>query len=388
MIAFARPGLLPKMHDDRSRFSVSSSSGPGTPDLQVWGSYFGDHSPAEANSDSSTPLVGKDGGFFGPSGASSAEQLRMKLMALQVASQEFEVPCLVAPPGLELECVKAPGYVVDSFGVDLPRRAMPDSFGVDVRRRSVVQVPGFIDSPSHTPPAVPEPQKMPSRWKRSTVDAPQAPGLVIRVPASPPSMSSPTSVSPSSARQQRMRGVSPRHSAGGNGLAEGAVVSIGSIGHPHVCQDACPYVKRKGGCKEGANCTKCHLCFWRKRSKCATSGSQTGRSTPSSTETSHTPNSISSRSSAVPTPPKPGKAMTQSSAKTTAPQLVTAFMQGPAPTNPNDGCGSDVPLSVGSIGHPNSCGQACKYHSKGKGCKDGRCCIRCHHCTWKRYGNN
>eukprot|EP00931_Biecheleriopsis_adriatica_P103145 TRINITY_DN78023_c0_g1_i1.p1 TRINITY_DN78023_c0_g1~~TRINITY_DN78023_c0_g1_i1.p1 ORF type:complete len:187 (-),score=41.71 TRINITY_DN78023_c0_g1_i1:147-656(-) len=40
--------------------------------------------------------------------------------------------------------------------------------------------------------------------------------------------------------------------------------------------------------------------------------------------------------------------------------------------------------SVGSIGHPQSCGLACKYNWKPRGCKDGSMCIRCHKCSWKR----
>mmetsp|Transcript_126178 Transcript_126178/g.299611 ORF Transcript_126178/g.299611 Transcript_126178/m.299611 type:complete len:230 (+) Transcript_126178:47-736(+) len=40
--------------------------------------------------------------------------------------------------------------------------------------------------------------------------------------------------------------------------------------------------------------------------------------------------------------------------------------------------------SLGSIGHPYSCKQACKYSGKSKGCKDGRNCIRCHICFWTR----
>jgi len=40
--------------------------------------------------------------------------------------------------------------------------------------------------------------------------------------------------------------------------------------------------------------------------------------------------------------------------------------------------------SKGSLGHPNSCGEACKYACKPRGCKDGLACDRCHLCDWKR----
>jgi len=40
--------------------------------------------------------------------------------------------------------------------------------------------------------------------------------------------------------------------------------------------------------------------------------------------------------------------------------------------------------SVGSRGHPEHCGQACKYIWKASGCKDGDACKRCHTCKWTR----
>mmetsp|Transcript_3627 Transcript_3627/g.9157 ORF Transcript_3627/g.9157 Transcript_3627/m.9157 type:complete len:185 (+) Transcript_3627:101-655(+) len=42
--------------------------------------------------------------------------------------------------------------------------------------------------------------------------------------------------------------------------------SIGSIGHPHTCKDACKYVRKRRGCKDGANCERCHLCSWNQSS--------------------------------------------------------------------------------------------------------------------------
>lgn len=41
--------------------------------------------------------------------------------------------------------------------------------------------------------------------------------------------------------------------------------------------------------------------------------------------------------------------------------------------------------SVGSVGHPYTCAQACKYAQKPRGCKDGADCTHCHHCKWHRY---
>jgi hypothetical protein len=43
-------------------------------------------------------------------------------------------------------------------------------------------------------------------------------------------------------------------------------------------------------------------------------------------------------------------------------------------------------VSLGSVGHPLTCSEACKYVSKPRGCKDGASCDRCHLCKWNRYG--
>lgn len=40
--------------------------------------------------------------------------------------------------------------------------------------------------------------------------------------------------------------------------------------------------------------------------------------------------------------------------------------------------------STGSIGHPTSCAEPCKYFSRARGCKDGAMCDRCHLCEWRR----
>lgn len=40
--------------------------------------------------------------------------------------------------------------------------------------------------------------------------------------------------------------------------------------------------------------------------------------------------------------------------------------------------------SMGSVGHPYTCGEACKFAKKPQGCKDGAACRRCHQCEWHR----
>jgi len=39
--------------------------------------------------------------------------------------------------------------------------------------------------------------------------------------------------------------------------------SVGSVGHPHCCQAPCKYFKKARGCKDGANCSRCHICVFR-----------------------------------------------------------------------------------------------------------------------------
>jgi len=56
----------------------------------------------------------------------------------------------------------------------------------------------------------------------------------------------------------------------------------------------------------------------------------------------------------------------------------------PAPPMPPTTTEADSGSSVGTNGHPHSCGQPCKYFWKANGCKDGEACTRCHICKWTR----
>lgn len=38
--------------------------------------------------------------------------------------------------------------------------------------------------------------------------------------------------------------------------------SKGSIGHPHNCSQPCKYNRGHRVCKDGADCTRCHICVW------------------------------------------------------------------------------------------------------------------------------
>lgn len=44
-------------------------------------------------------------------------------------------------------------------------------------------------------------------------------------------------------------------------------LSLGSLGHDvGVCAEGCRYFRRKGGCRDGRHCTKCHRCTWSRNS--------------------------------------------------------------------------------------------------------------------------
>jgi len=143
--------------------------------------------------------------------------------------------------------------------------------------------------------------------------------------------------------------------------------SVGSLNHPHGCGEACKYVNRKGGCQDGKACPNCHLCQWTRVGKEKTSlGSQTR----------HVLNLHDLLPGSIPTPaeevPEPAKMML--SLVNPPPGLTMAS--------------TPLCLSAGSTGHPFSCGAACKYAQKSRGCKDGLNCPRCHLCRWSRYAHN
>lgn len=97
------------------------------------------------------------------------------------------------------------------------------------------------------------------------------------------------------------------------------VVSYGSVGHPLECGAMC----ERENCDLGARCPDCHICRVEETEK--------------------------------------------------ARQVAEA-------QNAEEHC-----PSVGSIGHPHTCAEACKFYPKARGCKDGALCTRCHLCRWNRY---
>lgn len=156
-----------------------------------------------------------------------------------------------------------------------------------------------------------------------------------------------------------------------------AVISKGSVGHPYTCAGACKYVKRKGGCRDGAECPNCHECFW---SKATAKVAETRNDLPLGQE--------------EPLAEKMMRLLQEESKKAalSAPQ-TGLFGEWSSDVN-YMGVSIPGPLmpvhtaeNPGSTGHPYSCGPACKYVLKARGCKDGDLCTHCHLCRWTRYAS-
>mmetsp|Transcript_67154 Transcript_67154/g.160175 ORF Transcript_67154/g.160175 Transcript_67154/m.160175 type:complete len:380 (-) Transcript_67154:133-1272(-) len=136
--------------------------------------------------------------------------------------------------------------------------------------------------------------------------------------------------------------------------------SCGSVGHPYTCAKACKYVWRKRGCRDGANCPNCHYCKWQRKPK---DEEEEEEEKEESTQTSKTSQSSVALFEGIPPPPGLELPSALPDTELQAPGLLS---------------------SVGSLGHPYSCAQACKYVGKAKGCKDGTSCPNCHLCRWSR----
>mmetsp|Transcript_64736 Transcript_64736/g.208479 ORF Transcript_64736/g.208479 Transcript_64736/m.208479 type:complete len:459 (-) Transcript_64736:184-1560(-) len=116
---------------------------------------------------------------------------------------------------------------------------------------------------------------------------------------------------------------------------EDALFSVGTRGHPFSCAKACKYIRKKTGCREGANCPDCHRCCWHR----TTSRAQQGLG-----------------------------------------HLVARPME----EEGERAAGLAVEISVGTWGHPNCCAPPCKYVRRKSGCRQGRACANCHECRWQR----
>jgi hypothetical protein len=211
--------------------------------------------------------------------------------------------------------------------------------------------------------------------------------------------------------------------------ATAVTVSRGSVGHPHTCAAPCRYVRRKGGCRDGADCPLCHVCLWQRASagKSLAQPLATGKYSPDNGSKGYTSDAVAKRSdlkiaeplyvqplvtSSIDPPPVDIGTVLSEAACSAQPQLLTKKLDLAeaiggcdvpltAASTVAQECGQGIvwpPLeraaaatamwtalhSIGSIGHPFTCSKPCKYHSKGKGCKDGANCSRCHICIWSR----
>lgn len=147
--------------------------------------------------------------------------------------------------------------------------------------------------------------------------------------------------------------------------------SFGSIGHPHSCSLPCKYMCKRNGCREGVRCVHCHLCKW--QSKSAAAAAAAAAENHASAEDAQ---------KNVTLPDDGGH---------------DAFSEEtPGCCSPADGTGTPGThagvassmlgslASMGSFGHPHSCGVPCKYLKRKLGCRNGAKCVCCHLCQFVR----
>eukprot|EP00930_Biecheleria_cincta_P070814 TRINITY_DN58416_c0_g1_i1.p1 TRINITY_DN58416_c0_g1~~TRINITY_DN58416_c0_g1_i1.p1 ORF type:complete len:516 (+),score=52.57 TRINITY_DN58416_c0_g1_i1:63-1610(+) len=229
------------------------------------------------------------------------------------------------------------------------------------------------------------------------------------------------------------------------------VTSLGTVGHPLTCAPACKYVKRQGGCREGASCTQCHDCFWtrlpspgyhQKQNLAGTCADQIGE-----TSTSDRPGALRSllasegaqepAHSLAPAceyfqhkqsakfeqherglpetdparltiqvidqqllhPIHVGSGVAPPPGPATPPQWDPAMVTSGVPPTPQQHLAMRPPTlcmqakklnqvaSLGTLGHPLSCAPPCKYVKRQGGCREGVNCTQCHECFWTRQPN-
>ncbi|CAK9044021.1 unnamed protein product [Durusdinium trenchii] len=170
-----------------------------------------------------------------------------------------------------------------------------------------------------------------------------------------------------------------------------AVISKGSVGHPYNCAAACKYVKRKGGCRDGADCPNCHECFWSKATakeaetrndaQMVQQDEQLAEKVMRLLQDEHGKVDMNAQISQV---PPMGFVDWSSSLNYMGVKIPGETFGGIGPLVSEPVPTADNP---GSKGHPYSCGPACKYVQKSRGCKDGDLCTHCHLCRWTRYAS-
>jgi len=203
--------------------------------------------------------------------------------------------------------------------------------------------------------------------------------------------------------------------------AQTRVISRGTIGHPESCGPPCRYVKRKGGCRDGQSCTNCHQCFWVGKQVQPAPASDKGRQEADMKPKTRRPDrqvptsSVGtvghpltcaepcveawqpggcSRGSACQQchrcrPMQQLRTVAADDSASSSAAASTLRVPEAAPSSASQAPAEEMPdlpgFSIGSLGHPFSCADPCKYAHKKRGCKDGRWCDRCHFCVWYRY---
>lgn len=170
-----------------------------------------------------------------------------------------------------------------------------------------------------------------------------------------------------------------------------AVISKGSVGHPYNCAAACKYVKRKGGCRDGADCPNCHECFW---SKATAKEAETRNDAQMVQQDEQLAEKVMrllqdergkvDMNAQISQVPPMGFVDWSSSLNYMGVKIPGETFGGIGPLVSEPVPTADNP---GSKGHPYSCGPACKYVQKSRGCKDGDLCTHCHLCRWTRYAS-
>lgn len=147
----------------------------------------------------------------------------------------------------------------------------------------------------------------------------------------------------------------------GINMAEALPFSEGTRGHPDRCAEACKYVRRKGGCRDGENCLKCHSCQWRR------DGAKNLRQDEE----------VEAIEADVQTPGLlPAQDVEEEHQKLQYEHLPLPRIQKLVAGMES----LEMFPSMGSLGHPFTCASPCRHFLEGN-CQDGALCAFCHRCN-------
>lgn len=181
--------------------------------------------------------------------------------------------------------------------------------------------------------------------------------------------------------------LTPVTRAGPQELQLDAPVTAGSVGHPFMCSLACKFA-RKGNCKAGAQCTRCHLCVWRRSTAKAGALDRSKENVDKVIQQKQAPGPVAlpmnwiSLDGALPLCVLPSKPLQVMQQKEFSSRTLSTPPPPPPPVKRISLCDALTP-NVGSVGHPSACSAVCKFAHKGK-CNAGSQCSRCHLCVWRR----